>query len=109
LVPDESQIHRVTDRLPRAELDEIIAAYQSGESAPAIAKRHGISRTSVLNLAADAGVPRHMTHMDETEQAEAIRLYQSGLSLAAVGKRLNRSSFSILGALRRNGVPTRKR
>lgn len=47
---------RISDRFAAHDIDVLIAAYRSGQTAPALAKRYDIGLTSVKRLLRDRGV-----------------------------------------------------
>ena len=99
--------HRLADRVPADVRQEIIDSYRDGVSAHLLADRHGISRTAVLGLAAEAGIPRHIRRMSDADTDEAVRLYQQGLSFVSVGKQIGFGPTAVADALKRRGVDAR--
>jgi hypothetical protein len=94
-------------RLSKSEVTDLVAGYQAGATAPELAKRFGIARTTVLITLEREGVPRRYRRMTSADTVEAARLYRSGQSLSVVGQHFQVNPSTILNHLRQAGVPIR--
>ncbi|WP_045877672.1 hypothetical protein [Pseudofrankia sp. DC12] len=56
--------HAIVDRLPAADIDALIAAYQAGATARALAGRYSISETAVKALPRRRGIRRRRRPTD---------------------------------------------
>ena len=101
--------HRLSDRIPEQLRQEIVSAYAEGESAYVLAATYGVGRNTVLALANEAGVPRKIRRMSETETDEAVRLYQQGYSFVAIGKLIGFGPTAVADALKRRDITARPR
>jgi len=104
---DAVTAHRLSQRLGPDGIAGVTAAYRSGETAFAIAKRFGISRQSVNIIATDAGLPRKVPRTTTWQRDEIVRLYQSGLSQQAVAAKLCFSQTTVHLILKRRGISAR--
>lgn len=95
-------------RLTAAQVDEVIAAYSSGESMTAIATRYGVHRVTVRRYLDLAGKGRAMPMPISPDQvSQAIDLYHQGLTLKQVAAQLGFTSETIRKYLHRSGVALR--
>lgn len=101
------RVHRLVDRLGQERAAEVAAAYQAGEPLLAIAKRFKISKPSVNDLAAQAGLPRRRVRLTQDRRDLAVELYRSGMSLAAVGQRLGCDPATVRNVLIAGGFERR--
>lgn len=99
--------HRIEQRLTVEERDAILDAYRRGESAHQLGAEYGLTNTSILAMASEAGVPRQQTRLTNDQISEAAELYATGMSLMEVGKRLGVASTTVRYALHRSGAPVR--
>jgi AraC-like DNA-binding protein len=97
---------QVQRRLVPGEIDEMLGAYESGQTILALAERFQVSRTTVMAHLRRAGVETRYNRLDGRLD-EATRLYERGWSLARVAQHFNVSAGSVLNAFNRAGVPTR--
>ena len=78
---------------------EVLEGYVTGTPVRVLARRYGVHRSTVREIARRAGVqPRRMAPTEEV-QAEAARLYMEGLTLAQVSKCLGISDESVRAAV----------
>ena len=98
---------RELNRLSEHQIDELVVAYESGDTARELGQQLGLSRQTISRYlqARDVMIRHHP--MDPDQAAEAIRLYQLGWSLARVGEELCRPPTAIRDVLERAGIPRR--
>ena len=78
---------------------EVLEGYAAGTPVQALARRFGVHRSTVREIARRAGVqPRRMAPT-EGVRAEAARLYMEGLTLAQVSQRLGINDDSVRAAV----------
>lgn len=78
---------------------EVLEGYAAGTPVQVLARRFGVHRSTVREIARRAGVqPRRMAPTEEV-QTEAARLYMEGLTLAQVSQRLGISDDSVRAAV----------
>jgi hypothetical protein len=53
---EQRRVHKLTSRLAASEIEELLAAYQSGQTAKDLAALHGIAKSTVLRLLHERGV-----------------------------------------------------
>ncbi|TLP95188.1 helix-turn-helix domain-containing protein [Nesterenkonia salmonea] len=88
---------------------EVLEGYGAGTPVRVLARRFGVHRSTVREIARRAGVqPQRMAPTEEA-QAEAARLYTEGLTLAQVSKRLGISDESVRAAVLASGGAIRRR
>jgi DNA invertase Pin-like site-specific DNA recombinase len=80
---------RTARQLRPAEIDHLVAAYQSGSSVYELADTFGIHRSTVGRLLRKQGVDTTPPGLDPEQLARAIQLYQSGLSLSTIACKLS--------------------
>lgn len=87
--PRPTRKRRVVRRLTRSEVDQLVALYLAGNSAPALAKQFGIHTTTAFQHLERRGVPRRVnTRKLNDEQAAEIRnLHKIGLTYVELGRR----------------------
>jgi hypothetical protein len=100
---------QVQHRLRPREVDELVAAYQSGSSVYELAKCHRVNRKTVSIILERQGVPRRYRLIEGQQLAVAIKAYESGDSLATIGDKMNVSPYTIRRALLGAGVTIRTR
>ena len=83
-VPPKQTQHR----LGRAEIDDLVGAYQAGETVAAVAKRYRVHRTTALAILQRTGVPRRRQALTPEQVHQAVSAYKSGLSLVKVAEPL---------------------
>lgn len=89
--------------------DEIVQAYQDGESGHAIAKRLGCSPANVYQILWNAGIVphRYMDHNRRTDidAAKVASWYQDGWTVQEIADKLDTSMHTVYERLREAGVP----
>lgn len=96
-------------RLGDKTIAEIVAAYKAGTPTTQLMAEHHISKTGILKLLADAGVPMRRQPLTTEQASEAAELYRSGLPLAKVSEQLKLPHESIRRSLFEAGVQMRPR
>lgn len=108
--PDpQSEVRALRRKLGDETIVQIVADYRAGIPTTRLVAEHGISKTGVLKLLADAGVSMRRRPLTAGQVREAAELYQSGLSLAIVSKQMKLPLESIRRALIDAGVKMRPR
>lgn len=101
---DERGPVREKSRQPQTRLStsiraEVLEGYVTGTPVLVLARRFGVHRSTVREIARRAGVrPRQMAPTEEV-QAEAAQLYLEGVTLAQVSQRLGISDDSVRAAV----------
>jgi exonuclease VII small subunit len=101
--PPVKQQHRLTD----TELNQAIAAYQSGATLKQVGQGLGVSRQTLSAHLKARGIQLRLQPLPPDQIEEAIWLYQSGFSLAKVGEHLGRDASLIHLTLNRAGIQCR--
>lgn len=100
-------VHKLAHRFEPAVLVEMVRAYEAGSPAHVVARRYGISKSTLLALLDEHDVPKRHRPMTAGEVSAAVVLYRSGLSLASVGEQMGRNPSVIRNALMAEGVELR--
>ena len=98
------QHHR---RLSRAEIIELIQAYEDHQPVHRLAERFGIHRITVTALLQRHGVELRRVGLTPDEIRAAARLYRQGWSCARLGARFSVDPATVWRALRAAGVAMR--
>jgi hypothetical protein len=106
LVADPTAFARMHRRLSPAERAELAQAYGEDQTVMVLADRFEISRTTVLKVLHNEGVPIPYRKMGPAELDEARRLYDSGWSCARVGAHLGVDPKTVHNAFRWAGIPS---
>jgi hypothetical protein len=108
--PDlQPEVRSLRRRLGDEAVAQIVADYKAGKPTTQLMADHGISKTGVLKLLADAGVSMRRQPLTSEQVGEAAELYRSGLSLAKVAAQLVLPLESIRRGLIDAGVQMRPR
>lgn len=96
-------------RLKPAEIDELVAAYESGVNVAGLATSFKIHRTTVMARLRRRGVRtrRNVRKLNDEQVDQAAGLYVSGMPLAAVGTELGVNAEVIRRELIRTGIARR--
>ncbi|PKV94079.1 hypothetical protein ATK30_4948 [Amycolatopsis echigonensis] len=89
------------------QVEQLIAAYQSGATVYELGDRFDIERRTVSNILHRHGVPMRRRGLTPKQVDDAIHLYNLGWSLARVGDHLGVNHTTVLNKLRERGIPTR--
>ena len=87
--------------------NEIVAAYEAGETSPSIATRLNVSKSVVLSVLHARGAKVRNQPMTEADVAQATNLYEAGHSLSELAERIPFSQEAIRKALIKNGATLR--
>src|ERR1039458_4146483 len=101
--PGNRQVQR---RLGRADVEQLIAAYEEGNSVAQLVARFNVNRTTVLAHLDRNSVPRRQTapKLSAKDVARAADLYRDELSLAAIGHRFGVNASTVGNALGAAGM-----
>lgn len=80
----EPQLWAVRRRLTGAQIDAIVAKYQSGVGAPRLCDEYGTSKPSMLELLHERGVGMRRQPLTKTQRAEAARLDEEGRAIKPI-------------------------
>jgi DNA-directed RNA polymerase specialized sigma24 family protein len=97
-------IHRLTSK----QIAEMTARYRQGWSSRRLAKVYGVSKTSVVILLRDAGIPIRRQGLGDCQADDVIQRYAAGASLAVIGKAHGVSADTIRKLLIRQGTTLRR-
>ena len=100
-------------RLTKAEIQQAIDLYQSGELMRGVAKTLGVTQACIWSLLKRNGVRSRLAkakrRLNEAQIQQAIDLYQAGQSMRKVAMALGVSQPTILRLLKREGIESRTR
>ena len=102
----KKQIQR---RLKRAEIEELVVAYEAGRTLYELAERFQIHRTTISHLLERHGVPTRYRLVEGDRLKSAIHAYQQGQSLATIGGLLGVSLDTVRTALMKAEIKLRPR
>jgi hypothetical protein len=105
----EHFIRDLKRRLGSAKIDELVAAYQFGQTTTQLMATYNLSKTGVLTLLASRGVTMRNQPITQSQLAEATKLYTTGLSLATLSKQLGVPHETIRRSLISAGIAMRQR
>jgi transposase-like protein len=88
---------------PQAFKDEVVAAYLSGKSAPAVAREFGCDKSSVIDWARKAGHGPRKRGASAQVKEKAVEAYLSGASAREVAQELAYSNVAVLRWVRAAG------
>lgn len=98
---------KVVYRLTTADQADIAARYSQGALSRQLAESYGVSKTSIVNLLREAGVPVRYQSLDDSQVQEVIQRYAAGASLVAVGKAYGVSAETVRNLFKKHGVTLR--
>ena len=92
-------------------MDELVAAYQTGDSVEELAEHFGVHRTTVIAHLGRRQVQLRSTFTtwDHDALTAAVAYYASGASLATVAARFGVDPSTVANRFRRAGVVVRPR
>jgi hypothetical protein len=101
----------VQRRLSAGDIDDICAAYASGTLIDALARSHGVNRTTIISHLDQHGVPRRrvVRKMTDALVAEAAVEYLDGHSLAIVANQFNVAIRTLRREFNKAGIAIRPR
>lgn len=85
--PKAKSSAKIVHRLTAIEQVDIAARYQQGWSSRRLAQVYGVSKTSIVILLREAGIPIRNQGLTADQVREANELHQAGYSLAHIGGR----------------------
>ena len=101
---------QVQNRISPTESDELVAAFQAGETASVLAERYGINEATVFGHLRRQEVRRGKRfRFSEDDVIRATKLYASGDTLNDVAIKFGVCATTVRMALVRNGVQLRRR
>ena len=86
---------------------EIVQQYRDGIPTTSLCELHGLGKSTVLKLLAEAGVQMRRQPLSEPEIEAAARLYADGRSLSKVSAELGIAQSSLQLAFKQRGVEVR--
>ena len=109
--PKLSTPDQIPHRLQSWEIEELIAAYNSGCTIQQLSRQFLVHRTTVMAVLGRQDVPRrpHGLKLDDQAIVVASSLYAEGLSLVKIAARFQVDPATVGSALRRSGVKIRPR
>ena len=114
-MPDDTQTsrsdavpHRKWKRLSPEARASVVARYSAGETSTALAKEHGVAKSTILGILREANVVVRRQPMTTDQVSEAAQLYESGLSLSQVATQLNVNQETMRVAILKAGVVLRE-
>lgn len=99
---------KIVHRLTAADQADIAARYSQGASSRRLAESYSVSKTSIVNILREAGVPIRYQSLDDSQVQELIQCYVAGASLAVVGKIYDVSAETVRNLLKRHNIALRK-
>ncbi len=94
-------------RLDPRQIDDLVIAYQSGNTIKELAVQFQIHHTTVSNLLERRGVPRRYRPLTPEQIDHAVKAYQAGSSSKMIGDLLGVDASTIWRSLKREGVKMR--
>jgi DNA invertase Pin-like site-specific DNA recombinase len=102
--PDRPIAGRVSFRLADADIQQLVAEYQSGTAAHELAERYGLARSTVLVLLRKQGVPIRYPQMTPEDCSRVVELYRFGVSQVEIARQLGRHKSVVWHVLERAGL-----
>jgi transposase-like protein len=82
----KTQRYRLADRFTPDELAQLVARYQAGEMSTALAREHGIAKSTFLRLLAERGVASRPRGLIPAKEKEILRLRKQGMIIRKIAK-----------------------
>lgn len=101
--------YRTARQLRPAEVDELVATYQSGGTIRQLAVQFGIHRSTVGQHLSARGIDTQPPALHPDDVPAAADLYRSGWSLARIAEKYNTTDDTVWRRLREVGVEMRPR
>lgn len=98
---------RLSRRLTKEMVEDIVQRYQSGESTTKLSVEYGVSRSSVAALLRKQGVALRGQAMTQEAIDRAVALYRQGLTIREVADKVDYSYSTVRSALRGKVVSMR--
>lgn len=99
--------HGLSQRLGKRKVADIIRRYEAGDSARALAEKHGISASAVVNLLRDNSVVVKNRRVTDAEARKMAKAYEAGATMRELQTKYNLSYGAVSRALHRIGVTMR--
>ncbi|MBB3159001.1 DNA-binding NarL/FixJ family response regulator [Microbacterium proteolyticum] len=96
-------------RLSDEQVAELVELYRWGLGTPALSKRFGISKPSLLELLHDRDVQMRRQPLTKTQRARAVQLYEEGFAIKPIAVELGSSFGAVHRVLKAEGVRLRPR
>ncbi|NWL12132.1 hypothetical protein DM793_12650 [Paenarthrobacter nitroguajacolicus] len=84
----KTQRYRLTDRFTADELAQLVARYRAGEMSTALAREHGIAKSTFLRLLSEHGVRARPRGLTPAKENEILRLRRQGMVIREIAKRV---------------------
>ena len=104
----EKSSAKLVHRLAADQVTEMTGRYRQGWSSRRLAATYAISKTSVVQLLREVGVPIRRQGLAESHAKEIVDRYAAGASLAAIGTAYAVSADTVRKLLIRQGVALRR-
>jgi DNA-binding NarL/FixJ family response regulator len=110
-LPDAPQpvAYQTARQLRPAEVDELVKAYEKGETTQELGKRFGVYRATVGRHLRARGVDTTPPALTPEKVQEAARLYREGWTLARIANRYGVGANTVRTHLMASGVKMRPR
>ena len=107
--PVEQVSRSLRRRLEPALVKQIAREYESGATTPSLCETYGLSKTGILRVLRDEGVPLRRRPLTRDQITLAKTLYERSQPIAAIATRLDTSYNNVRQRLIKEGVPLRAR
>ena len=87
----KTQRYRLADRFTMEELAQLVARYQAGEMSTALAREHGIAKSTFLRLLAEHGVGARHRGLTPAKEKEILRLRKQEMIIRKIAKQVGSS------------------
>ncbi|GAA4366370.1 helix-turn-helix domain-containing protein [Agromyces bauzanensis] len=101
------QPHALSKRLGPQKVEQIVQAYQAGESARSIATKHGVAVSAVVNLLRKNQVVVTKRRVTDAESLRMADDYIAGLTIRELEKKYDLSHGAVMRAMQRLGIEMR--
>lgn len=98
---------KIVHRLTATDQVDIAARYQQGWSSRRMAEAYKVSKTSIVILLREAGVPIRRQGLSDYKADDIAKHYAAGASLSAIGKVYGVSADTVRKLLLKQGVTLR--
>lgn len=85
----------------------MVARYSAGETSTALAKEHGVAKSTILGILREANIVVRRQPLTTEQVSEAVKLYDSGLSLSQVADHLRVNQETMRVGIIKAGVTLR--
>ncbi|QHK19831.1 hypothetical protein GU243_08890 [Pseudarthrobacter psychrotolerans] len=105
--PQAKSSAKIVHRLTAIDQADIAARYQQGWSSRQLAEVYSVSKTSIVALLREAGVPIRRQGLSDSYVQEITKHYAAGASLAAIGNAYGVSADTVRKLLLKHGITLR--